>query len=1010
MNSKQPIVCLLSSPPTHFLLFVLTISLTFTIITTSYGGGNETDYHALLKIKSMVTQDPHGVLTSWNGSLHFCEWTGVTCGKRHRRVTSVVLESQGLQGSLSPHAGNLSFLHRLSLANNSFQGVIPYELGRLSRLRFLYLYQNGFSGVIPANISRCFNLEALGLSYNELVGTIPKEISFLSKLAFLTLHYNKLTGGIPPSLGNITSIEVFAIKENRLRGSIPDTLGHWKSLREIYGSHCNLSATIPRFFYNLSHLTTINLADNQLSGSLPPTIMLPSLVILQLWGNQLTGPLPPSISNCSRLIDFEMARNKLSGKLTIDFAKLKDIGFISIGFNNFGSNESDEMKFIDSLKNQTLEMLDISYCKFQGVLPRSIGNLSSQLPYLYIEGNHLHGSIPISISNLVGLKRLSLRRNQFTGNIPSTIGNLLNLESVFLNSNQLSGLIPDVMGNLSSLITLDLSSNTLEGVIPSSMGNCHNLIELYLNDNKLDGQIPAQLLQLASLSIQLDLSQNNLSGSLPANIGDLKMLTALDLSDNNISGNIPSSLGDCGSMVSLSLKGNLFQGTIPPSFSSLKGLMELDISRNNLSGKIPSFLERLKLEYLNLSYNNFEGEVPTVGVFANESAYSVLGNSRICGGIFELGLPKCEETKTHKKKVPLFVLIILIASTLFIVTCVASVWCKKKRKNHSSQSSTSEQFIKVSYNQLLKATNGFSQSNLIGNGGFSSVYKGILYEYGNRVVAVKVLHLQNQGAQRSFIRECEAWRNIRHRNLLKIITSCSGVDFQGNDFKALVYEHMSNGSLHDWLHSSESTTISRLNLLQIINILTDVAYALDYLHNHCIPAVVHGDLKPSNILLNDDMVAHVGDFGLAQLIGSSYPNSTTNFRGTIGYAPPEYGLSQEMTSSGDVYSFGILLLETMTGKKPTDAMFTEGLNLHKFSSMAFLDHVTDVIDVNILKDYKRWHGFNDEANTKKIEECVAATIKIGVLCSVDSPPQRMNIEKVVHELRHVLDTLQNIEV
>ncbi|MFS7956952.1 putative protein kinase RLK-Pelle-LRR-XII-1 family [Helianthus anomalus] len=1007
MNPKQSIVCLSSSPPLHFLCFFLVIFLTFTTIpASSCRGGNETDRDALLMIKSMITQDPFGAITSWNSSLHFCEWTGVTCGKRHRRVTSIVLDSLGLDGSLSPHVGNLSFLHELSLGNNSFQGAIPHELGRLSRLRILYLYQNKFKGVIPPNISRCSNLQALGLSYNELVGTIPKEISFLSKLRFLVLHYNKLTGGIPPFLGNITSIEVFAVKENPLHGSIPDTLGHWKSLKEIYGSHCNFSGTIPHSLYNLSHLNTINFGDNQLSGTLPEVIMLPSLVILQLWINQFMGPIPPSISNCSKLKDFEFARNKFSGKLAIDFSKLRDISFISIGFNNFGSKEADEMKFIDSLKNRSLGMLDISYCKFQGVLPSSIGNLSSQLRYLYIEGNHLQGNIPSSISNLVGLKRLSLRFNQFMGNIPSTIGNLQKLESIYLNNNQLLGHIPDAMGNLTSLLLLDFSSNMLEGVIPSSLGNCHNLLELYLNDNKLNGEIPTQLLHLSTLSIQLDLSQNNLFGSLPIDVGDLKMLSALDLSDNNLSGNIPSSLSGCASLSRLSLKGNKFQGMIPTSLVSLKGLVELDISHNNLSGQIPQFLEKLLvLEYLNMSYNDFEGEVPMVGVFSNASAFSILGNSRLCGGLVELRLPKCKEIKNHKKRFPLYVIFILIASTLITIICLAYVWCKNKRNSRLSKSSTSEGLLKVSYNQLLKATDGFSEANLIGSGGFSSVYKGILDE-DDKFVAVKVLHLQDRGAQRSFMRECEAWRNIRHRNLLKIITSCSSVDFQGNDFKALVYEFMPNGSLHDWLHPT-----SRLSLLQIIHILIDVASALDYIHNHCIPSIVHGDLKPSNILLDDEMVAHVGDFGLARILGTtSYNNSSTEVRGTIGYAAPEYGIGNEMTSSGDVYSFGVLLLEMMTGKKPTDNIFSEGLSLHKFVFMALPEHVTNVIDVNILNISQEGGVFkqNMEANVEKIEECLASTIKIGVSCTVDSPPQRMDMKKVVRELQHILDALQQI--
>ncbi|KAM0068540.1 putative protein kinase RLK-Pelle-LRR-XII-1 family [Helianthus debilis subsp. tardiflorus] len=721
--------------------------------------------------------------------------------------------------------------------------------------------------------------------------------------------------------------------------------------------------------------------------------MLPQLVSLYLWGNQLTGPLPPTISNCSRLSDLQMNKNKFSGKLMIDFSKLRDIYFITIGSNNFGSKEIDEMKFINSLENCTkLKYLDISDCNFQGVLPSSIGNLSDQLSYLSLELNQLHGNLPLSIGNLAGVSSLYLATNHFTGSIPSTIGNLQKLQVLDLHKNQLLGRIPDTIGNLSLLITLSLSSNKLEGAIPSSLGNCRRLLELDLGDNRLNGKIPTQLLKLSSLSKTLNLSQNNLSGSLPMEVGYLKMLSALDLSYNNLSGNIPSGVGDCGSLTRLILKGNIFQGIMPSSLSSLKGLLELDISYNNLSGQIPKFLEQLKLEHLNLSYNDFEGEVPIFGVFSNESAFSVFGNSRLCGGLTELGLRRCKEIKKTNKK----------------VSFVSYVCCKKKIKRQLSQSSKSNRFLKVSYNQLFKATNGFSEANLIGNGGFSSVYKGILND-DDRFVAIKVLRLQNRGAQRSFTRECEVWRNIRHRNVLRVITSCSSVDFQGNDFKALVYEFMPNGSLHDWLHSSEST--SRLNLLQIINILMDVACALDYIHNQCIPAVVHGDLKPSNILLDDDMVAHIGDFGLARFLGTtSYQTNSTMNRGTIGYIAPEYGIGNEMTSSGDIYSFGILLLEVMTGKKPTDDIFQDGLSLHKFASMSLPDHVTNVIDVNIVNTYqaKETATKNKVVDEEKLMECLASTIKIGVSCSVDSPQQRMDIKNVVRDLVHILNALQDI--
>ncbi|GJS69301.1 kinase-like domain-containing protein [Tanacetum coccineum] len=561
---------------------------------------------------------------------------------------------------------------------------------------------------------------------------------------------------------------------------------------------------------------------------------------------------------------------------------------------------------------------------------------------LQLRDNKLTGVLPPSISNCSKLRHLDMGHNHFSGKLTIDFSKLCDIEEIFLNDkNNFHGRgeaddmrFVDSLENCTKLVALQLHNCNLIGVLPISIGNLSDqLSTLYLGSNQLFGSLPSSI------------------GPIPDTIGNLSLLTELYLQSNKLEGYIPPSLGNCtygslGECISLTelyLSGNI-QGIIPYSLSSLGGLEVLDISQNNLSGKIPQFLEKWKsLEYLNLSFNDFEGEVPAIGVFANASAFSVLGNNRLCGGLVTLELPKCKETGSKKKRFPFFVLLILIAPTLLVTLSFLYLLCKKKRNSQPSQSLGNERFLKVSYNELLKATDGFSAENLIGEGGFSSVYKGIIDSDDDKFVAVKVLHLQNRGAHKSFLAECEAWRNIRHRNLLNIITSCSSVDFQRNDFKALVYEFMPKGSVHDWLHSSANTW--KLNLLQRISILRDVATALDYLHNRCQTTIVHGDLKPSNILLDGDMVAHVGDFGLARLLGEDLnQNSSTGVKGTIGYAPP--------------------------------------------------DHVIDVIDDDAIVLQ------STEAKAKKVEECLAATIKIGVSCSVDSPPQRMKIEIVVNELQH----------
>ncbi|XP_028797281.1 probable LRR receptor-like serine/threonine-protein kinase At3g47570 [Neltuma alba] len=223
---------------------------------------------------------------------------------------------------------------------------------------------------------------------------------------------------------------------------------------------------------------------------------------------------------------------------------------------------------------------------------------------------------------------------------------------------------------------------------------------------------------------------------------------------------------------------------------------------------------------------------------------------------------------------------------------------------------------RISYYDLLQGTNGFDEGNLLGSGSFGSVYKAILPN--EKIVAVKVFNIDIEEALRSFDIECAAMCNLRHRNLIKIISSCSN-----DDFKSLVMEFMSNGSLDRWLYSHNYC----LDILQRLNIMVDVAAALEYLHHGTLTRIVHCDIKPSNVLLDENMVAHLSDFGIAKLLSEEQLETHTKTLATVGYMAPEYGSKGVVSFKGDVYSYGIVLMEMFTRKKPTDEMFVEGLGL-----------------------------------------------------------------------------------
>ncbi|KMS99691.1 hypothetical protein BVRB_1g021560 [Beta vulgaris subsp. vulgaris] len=984
---------------------------------------NSVDRVALLAIKSQITHDPHGVLNSWNDSFPICQWQSVTCGTKHlHRVVRLNLDNNNLVGTLSPYVGNLSFLHHLYLANNSFRGHIPPQIGHLRRLRELKLLNNYFEGQIPANLSHCLNLKKLGLALNLLSGPVSPQLGLLSNLEFLSLTRNRLQGDLLNKVVmNLTSLRALSASSNSFEGSIPDSIGATHTNLFSLGIHGNgISGTIPPSFYNLSQLQHVDLASNHLQGTLPFDIgvRLPQLIEFSISDNSFHGKLPLSFANLTHLKEFSIYSNHFMGNM-FSLRDMPNLTFLEIDHNKLGSGKADDLSFLRTLVNcSNLQELECGGNNFGGIIPDSLGNIST-LTSLDLQLNRISGSIPSGLFNLVKLTSLALAGNQLTGNLSPQIERLNKLEIFAISENYLTGNLPLSWGNLSHLSKLILSYNSLEGTIPLSLGNCTNLLGISIHNNYLSGALPPQLFHASSMLVSLLLAHNQLQGIIPVEIGQLTNLVMLDIAENNFSGELPTTLSSCNELDSLHMGGNFFTGKIPESFKSLTSLSSLNLSHNNLSGPIPNFLANFPLVNLDLSFNNFKGEVPRKGIFLNMSFLNIRGNSEICGGIPNLHLPTCPRNAIPKRKrgklSVVIVVIIAVASLVVGVSIVSLVYfllCsrrKQRKQSRESELNLKEPFSKVSYDMLLKATNRFSEANLVGAGRFGSVYKGVLDPENSVVVAVKVISLEQKGATKTFMAECEALRSIRHRNLLKIVTVCSSTDFQGNDFKALVYAFMPNGSLHQWIHADQHDRT--LSLLQRVNIAIDVASALDYLHNGCDVPIIHCDLKPSNILLNDDMVAHVGDFGLARfhLHVPANNSSSVVVKGTVGYAAPEYGLGSIVSKEGDIYSYGIVLIEMMTSKNPTDMMFEGGLAIHNYAKSAtFSNQLIDIIDPRLLEDGAGTSEVNEEKILAEIDrkmKCIRCVIEIGVKCSVESPQDRMQIEDAVRELQVTRDIL-----
>ncbi|XP_070674447.1 probable LRR receptor-like serine/threonine-protein kinase At3g47570 [Malus domestica] len=822
-------------------------------------------------------------------------------------LKNIYLMRNQLSGSIPREIGNLTMVKGIYLDDNKFEGL-PNEIGSLGQLEELFVQDNALKGSAFVPVLNISSLTTLALSRNNMSGSLPNNMcEHLSSIQRFYLNQNQLDSLIPSKLWQCKELRVIALGSNNFRGSMPKSLGNLTYLPEIFFSFNNLTGTIPDEIGDLPQLEVLRLSVNNLNGVIPSKLFNNSMIrVIRLGLNQLLGGLPaniglnvpnlelfsvttnnlaagplPNFSNASKLRVLDMDTNSFTGFLPITLCSLKNLELLFLFWNHL-TIDASTLSCLFNLRNLT--KLDLGGNPLNITIPTFRGNLSTPLTYFDLSISNIRGNIPVDIANLSSLIELHLEINQLSGAIPTSIQRLKNLQGLFLHDNELQGHIPYELCQLNNLAELGLGRNRLSGSIPSCLGTLAvDLRNLLLESNLLTSKIPSSLWELKYI-LHLNLSSNSLVGPLSEDIEKLKDVVDIDLSNNHFSGNIPGSIGGLQNMIKLSLANNYLQGPIPTSFKTLLSLEFLDLSKNNLSGVIPKSLEALLyLKHLNLSFNKLQGEIPTGGPFGNFSADSFVSNGALCGAS-RLHVPLCKyrtKVKPNWRKAKYIIsgviLVILLAAAALIL-----ILCKKRNVEVVRETASLHQVLwrRVSRLELVRATNGFHESNLLGMGGFGSIYRGTLSDGID--IAVKVFNLQLERAFKSFDKECEMLSNIRHRNLIKIMSCCDELDF-----KALILQLMPNGSLEKWLYSPNRS----MNILQRLDIMKDVAMALEYLHHGYSIPIVHCDVKPSNILLDDDMVAHVADFGIARLVGGGDSMTETMTLATVGYMAP-----------GDVFS------------------------------------------------------------------------------------------------------------
>ncbi|XP_050365537.1 LRR receptor-like serine/threonine-protein kinase RGI2 [Argentina anserina] len=877
-----------------------------------------------------------------------------------KSLTVLDVSSNSLVGSIPTSIGMLENLQDLILNSNQLTGQVPNELGDCSSLKNLIIYDNYLSGYLPATLGKllnlevikaggnkdmsgkipdelgnCKNLQVLGLAVTKVSGSTPSSLGKLSMLQTLSIYTTMLSGEIPPELGNCSELVNLFLYENDLSGSLPKELGKLHKLERMLLWQNNLDGTIPEEIGNCRSLKSIDLSLISVSGSIPESFgNLSNLEELMLSNNNIIGSIPSVLSNATKLVQLQVDTNQISGFIPAELGMLKELTVFFAWENKLEGSIPSELADCESL-----QALDLSHNALTGNIPSGLFQLQN-LTKLLLISNDISGSIPTVIGNCKSLIRLRLVHNRISGGIPKEIGFLDKLTFLDLSENRLVGTIPEEIGKCSSLQLLNLSNNTLGGNLPSSLSSLTWLQVLDVSVNHFVGQIPESYGGLASLN-RLILSSNFLTDPIPSSLGKCSNLQLLDLSNNKLTGMIPQQLFEIEALgIALNLSFNALYGIIPPQISALDKLSILDLSHNKLEGDLLALSALENLVSLNISYNNFTGYLPDSNVFRQLSATDLVGNKGLCSRGHDLCFLSNGSTMTMSKsgsfrrswrlKLAIALLIALtIALSIFGILAVFRARKMNREDNDSEIGGDSwpwqfTPFQKVSFSveQVLKC---LVETNVIGKGCSGVVYRA---EMETEDIAVKKLwpttdpkyDSQSRGVRDSFSAEVKTLGSIRHKNIVRFLGCC-----WNRNTRLLMYEYMPNGSLGGLLHERSGNC---LNWDIRYRIILGAAQGLAYLHHDSVPPIVHRDIKANNILIGPDFEPCIADFGLAKLVlEGDFARSSKTIAGSYGYIAPEYGYSMKITEKSDVYSYGVVVLEVLTGKQPIDPTIPDGLHI-----------------------------------------------------------------------------------
>ncbi|KAH7663779.1 Non-specific serine/threonine protein kinase protein [Dioscorea alata] len=944
----------MSSNSIHFSTTLLLLLINF--ITMSHCMQSQ-QTQALLEFKNHLN-DPLNYLTTWTSSLPPCQFHGIICNSNSSEIIGISLANMSLSGTISPSIASLNSLVSLDIGQNSITGTIPNEL------------------------LNCTNLQILNLSTNGLTGQLP-DLSSLTSLILLDVSSNSLTGDFPAWVVKLTNLVQLGLAANQFNESeILESIGELKNLTWLFLNSCNLRGEIPESIFQLTSLGTLDLSMNHLTGIIPSSISnLNNLFKLELFQNNLTGVLPAELGSIAGLREIDVSRNQLSGELPAELGFLKNLTVFQIYRNNFWGelpSEFGNLKFLNAFS--------VYENKFTGLFPAELGRYSP-MNSVDISENEFFGPFPKYLCQNNNLQYLLALNNKFSGEFPENYATCKTLVRFRISQNGFTGEVPDGLWGLPYAQIIDVSENYFAGKISAAVGMSASLTELNVQKNKFSGELPKELGNLSQLQ-KLIASSNSFSGPIPEEIGNLNQLTSLHLESNEISGSLPTELSMCNRLADLDVADNLLSGEIPESLAMLTSLNSLNLSGNMLTGSIPDGLQSLRLSSLDLSMNQLSGRVPPeLLVIAGDEAFANnaglctddLTKNRVTTLLSVCNLSQSHKRNSEKRLVYISILFaLLVLSVLLAFASFKSFKFEELKKNkdleEGSEEDTSWKLESFHPTEMdAEEICNVDDDNLIGDGANGKVYRLDLNK--NRgTFAVK--KLSKCKGEQVLMTEIDILGKIRHRNILKLYACLT----RGKT-NFLVFEYMPNGNLYQALRREVKGGKPELDWNKRYNIAIGAAKGLMYLHHDCSPAIIHRDIKSSNILLDENYEAKISDFGIAKVAENS---DLTSFAGTHGYIAPELAYSIKLTEKSDIYSFGVVLLELISGRCVTESMYGEGKDIvYWVSTHLDSEKVLQVLDKKVCT---------------YIEGDMIKVLKVAILCTAKLPSVRPTMRQVVNML------------